>query len=60
MSRDGAYLYALPTGKNGMRLALEPRLWRDLACQIAGRELTEREWQEVLPDQPYRWACAWP
>jgi hypothetical protein len=51
-------LYALPTGTEGMRLALTPRLWRDLACQIAGRELTQREWQEVLPEQPYRKVCA--
>ena len=58
MSRDGSYLYALPTGTNGMRLALTPRLWRDLACQIAGRELTEREWAEALPEQPYRKVCA--
>ena len=25
---------------------------------IAGRELTEREWEEVLPDRPYRKVCA--
>jgi hypothetical protein len=37
-----------------MRLALSPRLRRDLACAIAGRELTQREWEEVLPGQPYR------
>ena len=49
MSHDGSYLYALPTGTEGMRLALVPRLWLDLACQIAGREPTEREWEEVLP-----------
>ena len=58
LSRDGSYLYALPTGTEGMRLALAPRLWRDLACAIAGRELTRREWEEVLPDRPYREVCA--
>jgi WD40 repeat protein len=58
LNRDGSYLYALPTGTEGMRLALEPRLWPDLACQIAGRELTEREWVEVLPERPYRKVCA--
>jgi WD40 repeat protein/DNA-binding SARP family transcriptional activator len=58
LSRDGSYLYALPTGTEGMRLALTPRLWRDLACAIAGRELTRREWDEVLPDRPYREVCA--
>jgi WD40 repeat protein/DNA-binding SARP family transcriptional activator len=58
LSRDGSYLYALPTGTEGMRMALEPRLWRDLACGIAGRELTQREWEEVLPNRPYRKVCA--
>jgi hypothetical protein len=58
LNRDGSYLYALPTGTEGMRLALAPRLWRDLACAIAGRELTRREWDEVLPDRPYRDVCA--
>jgi hypothetical protein len=58
ISRDGSYLYALPTGTEGMRLALAPRVWRDLACAIAGRELTRSEWEEVLPDRPYREVCA--
>jgi WD40 repeat protein len=58
LSRDGAYLYALPTGTEGMRLALTPRLWLDLSCAIAGRELTRREFVEVLPDRPYRHVCA--
>ena len=57
LSRDGSYLYALPTGTEGMRLALAPRVWRYLACAIAGRELTRREWEEVLPDRPYREVC---
>jgi WD40 repeat protein len=58
LSRDGSYLYALPNGTEGMRLALTPRVWRDLACAIAGRELTRREWEEVLPERPYLKVCA--
>ena len=27
------------------------------ACQMAGRDLTEEEWAEFLPDQPYREVC---
>jgi WD40 repeat protein len=27
------------------------------ACRIAGRDLTDEEWQEFLPDQPYRSVC---
>ena len=58
LSRDGSYLCALPTGTEGMRLALTPRVWRDLACAIAGRELTRREWEEALPDRTYQEVCA--
>jgi WD40 repeat protein len=29
----------------------------DFACQMAGRNLTEEEWEEVLPEQPYQDVC---
>ena len=29
----------------------------DFACQMAGRDLTEQEWAQVLPTQPYRSVC---
>jgi WD40 repeat protein len=29
----------------------------DFACQMAGRDLTEEEWTQVLPDQPYQSVC---
>ena len=29
----------------------------DFACQMAGRNLTEEEWEEFLPAQPYRSVC---
>ena len=29
----------------------------DFACQMAGRTLTEDEWAQFLPDQPYREVC---
>lgn len=29
----------------------------DFACQMAGRDLTEEEWDEFLPAQPYRSVC---
>jgi hypothetical protein len=31
--------------------------WKRHACRVAGRELTRREWEEALPDQPYRAVC---
>ena len=29
----------------------------DFACQMAGRNLTDEEWEEFLPAQPYREVC---
>ena len=29
----------------------------DFACQMAGRNLTEEEWEEFLPAQPYQPVC---
>ncbi|HSU03856.1 MAG TPA: BTAD domain-containing putative transcriptional regulator [Nocardioides sp.] len=29
----------------------------DFACRMAGRDLTEEEWEQVLPAQPYRSVC---
>jgi hypothetical protein len=31
--------------------------WERFACQIAGRNLTEAEWQGILPDRPYMRVC---
>jgi WD40 repeat protein len=31
--------------------------WDDRACRVAGRSLTEAEWQANLPDRPYDPAC---
>jgi WD40 repeat protein len=57
LSRDGACLYALPTGRAGVRLALSPQVWKRQACTIAGRELSRREWQDALPGRSYRPVC---
>jgi WD40 repeat protein len=34
-----------------------PEQWVRHACEIAGRNLTQAEWLEVLPDRPYRATC---
>jgi WD40 repeat protein/DNA-binding SARP family transcriptional activator len=57
ISRDGAHLYALPTGTDGIRLTLSPDAWKRHACTIAGRELSRREWEDALPSRPYRPVC---
>ena len=37
---------------------IDPAAWLARACQEAGRTLTRDEFEEVLPGQPYRPACA--
>jgi WD40 repeat protein len=38
--------------------ATDPRRSLRQVCRMAGRDLTRQEWQEFLPDQPYRQVCA--
>jgi class 3 adenylate cyclase/WD40 repeat protein len=35
-----------------------PASWLATACRLAGRDLTEAEWRQYLPDRPYRRTCA--
>jgi WD40 repeat protein len=40
---------------------LDPERWAELACEIAGRNLTRDEWADYLPGRDYRTTCAeWP
>ena len=36
----------------------DPQKWKRFACQVAGRDLTQAEWNDVLPDRPYRRVCS--
>jgi WD40 repeat protein len=36
---------------------VNPSDWFARACQVAGRSLTQQEWQQLLPDRPYHAAC---
>jgi DNA-binding SARP family transcriptional activator/WD40 repeat protein len=37
---------------------IEPAQWLARACRVAGRTLTQEEFEEVLPGRPYEPACA--
>jgi hypothetical protein len=39
------------------RWPIEPRAWVRFACRVAGRDLTRDEWNDLLPDRPYRRIC---
>jgi WD40 repeat protein len=34
-----------------------PEAWEAYACHVAGRNLSQAEWAELLPDRPYRSTC---
>ena len=35
----------------------DTRTLKRSACQIAGRDLTREEWNQLLPNRPYRRVC---
>jgi hypothetical protein len=44
---------------DGRRIGItaDPEIWRDRACTIAGRSLTEDEWRALFNDRPFNPAC---
>lgn len=41
------------------KIPLDPQRWFELACDFAGRSLSEAEWRELVSsDRPYRDVCA--
>ena len=54
---DGRRLFS--SGMDGVYVwELSPDAWVDTACRLAGRDLTQAECQDYLPDQPYRGTCS--
>jgi hypothetical protein len=33
------------------------RTWKRFACQVAGRDLTQAEWRDLLPQRSYQHVC---
>jgi DNA-binding SARP family transcriptional activator/WD40 repeat protein len=50
-------LVVLHGERAGRRFPLEPSVWLEEACAVAGRDLTQTEWDRYLPDQPYERTC---
>jgi WD40 repeat protein len=61
-SPDGKLLAVAGVETLGMLWAVDPVLWGDRACSIAGRNLSREEWKlYVPPETPYRATCPeWP
>jgi WD40 repeat protein/DNA-binding SARP family transcriptional activator len=58
LSPDGSRLYAISTRGEGISFNLSPEAWKRHACLVAGRELTEDEWDDALPARPYQAVCS--
>jgi DNA-binding beta-propeller fold protein YncE len=58
---DGRAL-AVPVGQGIQVWSLDPARWREAACRLAGRTLTQAEWAQHLPaGAPYHGTCSgWP
>jgi hypothetical protein len=56
-ARDGSHLFAVPHVGRGVRWDVRPESWKRHACLVAGRELTETEWRDALPDRPFQPVC---
>jgi WD40 repeat protein/tRNA A-37 threonylcarbamoyl transferase component Bud32 len=61
-SPDGRLLATAGVDANAMLWEVDPAVWRERACAIAGRNLTREEWTLYVPSgRPYRPTCAeWP
>ena len=57
-THDGTHLVAVYDTGLAYLWDVRPSSWLRRACEIAGRPLTRQEWGDVLPDRPYRPACA--
>jgi WD40 repeat protein/tetratricopeptide (TPR) repeat protein len=57
-SPDGGMLVSTSWNDGAFAWDVSERSWMDRACGIAGRNLTQEEWQRAFGDQPYRLTCA--
>jgi WD40 repeat protein len=43
---------------NASEWPLDAITWERFACQVSGRDLTETEWRDLLPQRPYMHVCS--
>jgi WD40 repeat protein len=55
---DGQRLFVLHELGTAQRWEVSPDAWSKHACRVAGRELTQAEWDELVPDQEYQRVCS--
>ena len=54
---DGSAVLVIYENGRGLRWTFDPAAWAQRACDVAGRTLTQDEWNRFLPALPYDPAC---
>jgi hypothetical protein len=54
---DGRGLFIVSETGEAWVWDVDPASWERRACQIAGRSMTQAEWNLYLPDRPYDATC---
>jgi WD40 repeat protein/class 3 adenylate cyclase len=54
---DGSAVLVVYEDGRGIRWTFDPAAWAQRACEVAGRTLTQDEWNRFLPGLPYDPAC---
>lgn len=58
---DSSGLLVTANDGRAWKVNTRTRTWVERACRIAGRNLTQSEWQQFFPGSPYRITCPqWP
>jgi hypothetical protein len=57
LETKGIFVVYEETGR-GIRWEFDPAAWAQRACDVAGRTLTQDEWNRFLPGLPYDPACS--
>jgi WD40 repeat protein len=55
---DPRTIFVMQADGSAVRWSADPSTWKQRACAVAGRTLTEEEWELFLPGRPYEPACA--
>jgi WD40 repeat protein/DNA-binding SARP family transcriptional activator len=55
---DGARLFAVTDTGRAIRWEVDPEVWLQQACALAGGGLTPEQWAELVPEQDYRSVCS--
>jgi hypothetical protein len=58
LSSDGSHLFVGYSDGRIEEWSLDPTEWEAKACSVANRQLTQVEWDQYLPGQPYDSACS--